>query len=136
MAKTTKRRYEQAMSSAAALRARSLRNNASPPERQLWHFLRTLRKEGYHFRRQAPLRGYFLDFVCYSHRLVIEVDGSQHGTEGQAEHDALSDKVLSREGFSTLRFPAISSSPNCVPRPAETGRVSRLGFWGRGIDMR
>jgi very-short-patch-repair endonuclease len=71
-----------------------------------------LRKDGHHFRRQAPLRGYFLDFVCYSCRLVIEVDGSQHGAESQAEHDALRDKVLSREGFSTLRFQAIDVMQN------------------------
>jgi very-short-patch-repair endonuclease len=51
-------------------------------------------------------------FVCYSHRLVIEVDGSQHGAESQAEHDALRDKVLSREGFSTVRFQAVEVMQN------------------------
>ncbi len=100
------------MNSPATLRARSLRHNASPPERQLWHFLRTLRKEGQHFRRQAPFRGYFLDFVCYSHRLVIEVDGRQHGADSQAEHDAIRDSVLTREGFSTLRFQAMDVMQN------------------------
>ncbi|MFD2270610.1 DUF559 domain-containing protein [Undibacterium arcticum] len=30
------------------------------------------------FRRQHPFENYILDFVCLEHRLVIEVDGSQH----------------------------------------------------------
>jgi very-short-patch-repair endonuclease len=100
------------MNSAATLRARALRNNASPPERRLWRFLRTLRKEGWHFRRQAPIRGYFLDFVCYSHRLVIEGDGCQHGTDLQAGHDTIRDAVLAREGFSTLRVQATDVMKN------------------------
>ena len=71
---------------------------------RLWGFLRTLRRDGRHFRRQAPFRGYILDFVCYANRLVIEVDGARHGTEGQLNHDAVRDAVLAREGFRTLRF--------------------------------
>ncbi len=85
-------------------RARALRRDATPPERLLWTYLRRLRADGYHFRRQAPFRGYVLDFVCYGQRLVIEVDGAQHGTGAQRAHDAVRDAVLTREGFRTLRF--------------------------------
>jgi very-short-patch-repair endonuclease len=35
---------------------------------------------------------------------VIEVDGSQHGDDIQAEHDAIRDRILTREGFRVLRF--------------------------------
>jgi very-short-patch-repair endonuclease len=87
-------------------RARALRRDATPPERLLWSFLRTLRPEGHHFRRQAPFRGYVLDFVCYGKRLVIEVDGAQHGDEVRRAHDVIRDAVLAREGFVTLRFEA------------------------------
>jgi very-short-patch-repair endonuclease len=90
----------------AIAKARALRRDATPPERLLWSFLRTLRHEGHHFRRQAPFRGYVLDFVCYGQRLVIEVDGAQHGGPGQCAHDAVRDGVLAREGFRTLRVPA------------------------------
>lgn len=76
----------------------------SEPEVILWVRLRRLREQGFRFRRQAPFRGYFLDFVCFSRRLVIEVDGSQHGEEPQAEHDLVRDRVLTREGFRVLRF--------------------------------
>lgn len=88
----------------AIARARSLRRDATPPERLLWGFLRTLRPHGHHFRRQAPFCGYFLDFVSYRDWLVIEVDGEQHGSERGQAHDARRDGVLAREGFRTLRF--------------------------------
>ena len=88
----------------AILRARTLRRSATPPERQLWTFLRTLRPEGHPFRRQAPFRGYILDFVSYPDRLVIEIDGAHHGNEAQAAHDATRDQVLTSQGFRTLRF--------------------------------
>jgi very-short-patch-repair endonuclease len=88
----------------AILRARALRQAATPPEIRLWSFLRTLRAEGHHFRRQAPFGSYVLDFVSYRDRLIIEVDGAQHGTGEQMARDALRDAVLAREGFATMRF--------------------------------
>jgi very-short-patch-repair endonuclease len=76
----------------------------TPQEIRLWVRLRALRSEGFHIRRQAPFRGYFLDFVCFDRRVAIEVDGPQHTELGQAAHDAFRDQVLRREGFQTLRF--------------------------------
>lgn len=84
-------------------RARDMRRSMSGPEVILWSRLKRLRARGWHVRRQAPFRGYFLDFVCFSRRLVIEVDGSQHAEDGQAAHDKVRDRVLAREGFETLR---------------------------------
>ena len=85
-------------------RARELRRNMSEPEILLWSRLRHLRSHGYPFRRQYPFRGYYLDFACLSRRLVIEVDGFQHGDDRQAEHDAVRDRILRRHGFEVLRF--------------------------------
>jgi len=85
-------------------RARQLRGNMSEPEVILWSRLKLLRERGFHVRRQAPFRGYYLDFVCFSHRLVIEVDGSQHADDRQAEHDAVRDAILARHGFRVMRF--------------------------------
>ena len=68
----------------------------------MWVGLKRLRAEGFHFRRQSPFRGYFLDFVCHSRRLVIEVDGASHAH--RLVHDAMRDAVLAREGYRTLRF--------------------------------
>jgi very-short-patch-repair endonuclease len=44
-------------------RARQLRNSRPDTERLLWWKLRELNARGYHFRRQIPMRGYFLDFA-------------------------------------------------------------------------
>jgi very-short-patch-repair endonuclease len=73
-------------------------------EVKLWSRLKKLRSEGYRFRRQAPFRGYYLDFVCFTRRLVIEVDGGQHGEDEARTHDEVRDAVLRREGFRVLRF--------------------------------
>ena len=85
-------------------RARELRNSMSPPEVLLWSRLKRLRAQGFHFRRQTPFRGYYLDFVCFSRRLVVEVDGGQHAEDEAARHDAVRDAVLRREGFQVMRF--------------------------------
>jgi very-short-patch-repair endonuclease len=74
------------------------------PEVILWSRLKHLRAQGFHVRRQAPFRGYYLDFVCFERRVVIEVDGGHHGEAAQATHDEIRDGVLRREGFQVLRF--------------------------------
>ncbi len=85
-------------------KARAMRKSLTPPEARLWVRLRSLRAEGFHFRRQAPLRGYILDFVCFDRRLIVEVDGASHGEDDRARKDRVRDAVLAREGFLTLRF--------------------------------
>jgi very-short-patch-repair endonuclease len=77
----------------------------SVQEVRLWVRLRALRADGFHFRRQAPLLGYFPDFLCMSRRLVVEVDGPHHEELEQRDHDVRRDQVLASSGFQTLRFP-------------------------------
>ena len=90
---------------ATIAKARAMRKAMSPPEARLWVALRLLRKAGYQFRRQHPLRSYFLDFVCLNRRIIVEVDGSSH--EGRGGWDATRDAAMARLGFKTLRIPAI-----------------------------
>jgi very-short-patch-repair endonuclease len=85
-------------------RARAFRSNLTRHEARLWGWLKSLRSDGFHFRRQAPFRGYYLDFVCFSRRLVIEVDGASHGGLAQQAHDTVRDAVLRREGFFVMRI--------------------------------
>jgi len=75
------------------------------PEVRLWARLKRLHDAGYHFRRQRPFRGYYLDFVCIDRKLVVEVDGAQHNGPRQAEHDGVRDAVLQKAGYTVLRFP-------------------------------
>ena len=54
--------------------------------------LRTLRADGFHFRRQVQLGPYYADFVCHSAKLVIEIDGDTHGSPEQMEFDRKRDR--------------------------------------------
>ena len=84
--------------------ARRLRKRMTPQEVKLWVHLRSWRERGYHFRRQSPRQGYVLDFVCLKRKLVVEVDGGQHGYHAHAVRDRERDAVLhEREGFRVLR---------------------------------
>ncbi len=85
--------------------ARALRKRMTRQEVGLWRELRAYRgARGWHFRRQAPFRRYVLDFVCFDARLVVELDGSQHGEPHHAVRDAARDALLSAQGFEILRF--------------------------------
>ena len=85
-------------------RARALRTNATPPERQLWKLLKGFNANGYHFRRQVPIGRYFADFACHHPKLVIELDGDTHGTDGAIAHDARRDAFLRSAGYAVLRI--------------------------------
>ncbi len=81
---------------------RALRNNISDAEQVLWHLLRGHQISGLKFRRQHPFGDDILDFVCLENRLVIEVDGGQHGK--QAAYDENRTQKLQAAGFRVLRF--------------------------------
>ena len=70
----------------------------------MWVHLRSWRKRGFHFRRQAPRGGYIVDFVCLKHRLVLEIDGGQHNFDSHHARDVVRDRTLGRGGFRVLRF--------------------------------
>ena len=82
--------------------ARTLRNNATPAERLLWQQLRLLKQEDRHFRRQVPIDRVIVDFACHACKLIIELDGGQHG-EAIVYDDARA-KILETHGYRVLRF--------------------------------
>jgi very-short-patch-repair endonuclease len=89
----------------ARANAPRLRKSMTDPEKRLWWHLRTrLPMNGTHFRRQMALGPYVVDFVCLEHRLIIEVDGDQHGTDAAIAYDARRDAYLAADGFRMLRF--------------------------------
>ena len=94
--------------------ARALRKRPTLAEAKLWRELRQLRRQGYHFRRQAPLEDYIVDFVCFGQRLVIEVDGIQHDTADGRAADAARDAKLRANGFDVLRFRNSDVRDNCA----------------------
>ena len=76
----------------------------TPEEVKLWVNLKALNRNGTHFRRQSPVEGYILDFVEFKHRLIIEVDGSQHGMGSSERRDRIRDVHFMKAGFRVLRF--------------------------------
>ena len=120
--------------------ARRMRANPTDSESRLWWALRG-RQTGAKFRRQMPVGRYIADFACLSHRLIVEVDGSQHGETNlydqrrnhwMTEHDFLvlrfgNDSVLHElEGVLTIIAQALAAHPQVPPpvSPPSRGTVS------------
>jgi very-short-patch-repair endonuclease len=76
----------------------------TPQEVKLWVHLRALKDQGLHFRRQVPREGFIVDFACLKSKLVIEIDGAQHGEPCNSQKDAERDTILAEAGFKVLRF--------------------------------
>ena len=83
-------------------RAKKLRREMTPAENILWKELRTNKLDGFHFRRQQVMDGYFADFYCHQHALIIEPDGDIH--EFQKDYDADREAHLVARGFRIVRF--------------------------------
>ncbi|MGL4243487.1 MAG: endonuclease domain-containing protein, partial [Beijerinckiaceae bacterium] len=84
--------------------ARALRQRMTRYEVKLWLRLRELSVQGLRFRRQVPVNGFIADFACHASKLVVEVDGDQHGFDANRAADERRDAVLSGLGFLTMRF--------------------------------
>ena len=82
--------------------AKELRREMTPAETTLWKHLKANRLNDLHFRRQQIVHGYFVDFYCHQHELIVEVDGGVH--EFQHEYDAEREENLKALGFRIVRF--------------------------------
>jgi very-short-patch-repair endonuclease len=56
------------------------------------------------FPSPSPDRPYVADFACMAARLIIEVDGSQHGDIAVKARDDVRTQWLEREGYRVIRF--------------------------------
>jgi len=83
-------------------RAKKLRREMTSAEKILWKELRANKLQGLHFRRQQIIHGYFPDFYCHQHELIVELDGGIH--ELQKEYDAEREEYLIALGFRIIRF--------------------------------
>jgi crossover junction endodeoxyribonuclease RuvC len=70
-------------------------------EKRLWQVLRN-GQAGAKFRRQQPIEGYVVDFVCFERRLIVELDGGQHADAD--EYEVRRATCLEANGFTILRF--------------------------------
>ena len=81
----------------------NLRKSMTEEERKLWYLFLSVIK-GTKFRRQKVIGKYIVDFYCEKHKLVIEIDGTQHFYEKGQEKDKERDKFLKDLGLTVLRY--------------------------------
>jgi very-short-patch-repair endonuclease len=79
--------------------ARALRKRMTPQEVKLWVRLREHKPLSFHFRRQAPIDHTIVDFASFGSRLIIEVDGGQHGMPEGARSDRAVTNSCDRRAF-------------------------------------
>ena len=83
--------------------ARLMRAQPTDAERILWQRLRhDVALTGSHFRRQALIGRFIVDFVSRKAKLVIELDGGQHDEQRVA--DAKRTQQIEAKGYRVLRF--------------------------------
>jgi very-short-patch-repair endonuclease len=82
--------------------AKSLRTHQTDAEKALWYQLRGGRFCGLKFKRQVPIDRYIVDFVCFDHKVVIELDGGHHAD--QVSKDLQRDLALQNLGYLVLRY--------------------------------
>ena len=81
-----------------------LRQQPTPFETRFWLLIAPLREAGGHFRKQAPIGRYVVDFVCHRAKLIIEIDGDSHFTDEGMARDEVRTAFLVGEGYRVLRF--------------------------------
>src|SRR6266436_1438808 len=85
-------------------RAKQLRQAMTRAEMLLWRYVKANRIDGLGFRRQVPIKNYIADFVCFSAKLVIELDGESHDFEERQKSDQSRDAFFESEGLQAPRF--------------------------------
>jgi very-short-patch-repair endonuclease len=83
-------------------RARQLRQRRTDAEIAVWQRLRRKQLDNARFRQQVAIGPYIVDFLCLSHRLIVEIDGGQHATNVMA--DATRTAWLESQDFHVMRF--------------------------------
>lgn len=80
-------------------------NRKKPTEAEsiLWDYLKG-NTIGVHFRRQHIIGQFIADFVCLSHKLIIEIDGKYHQLPEQQVTDEERTEWLESKGFTVIRF--------------------------------
>src|SRR5262249_28927985 len=85
-------------------RAKELRQAMTRAETLPWRHLKAHYVDELGFRRQVPMQNYVADFVCYSARLVVELDGESHDFDSRQRQDEKRDAWFASQGYLVLRF--------------------------------
>jgi very-short-patch-repair endonuclease len=82
--------------------ARALRRRLTDAEKVLWKHLRKSSLEGVKFRRQQPIGPYVVDFISFSKKIIVEVDGGQHAVNWKKDQER--DQYFLDKGFHVKRY--------------------------------
>jgi very-short-patch-repair endonuclease len=83
--------------------AQRMRAQPTDAERVLWQRLRhDIELAGSHFRRQAVVGPFIIDFASRKAKIVIELDGGQHNS--QQDSDSSRQRQIEAAGYRVLRF--------------------------------
>jgi very-short-patch-repair endonuclease len=85
-------------------KSKAMRSEMTHQERIIWRLLRDGELSALNWRRQVAIGNYIVDFISHSARIVVEVDGAQHGEAKQIDHDISRTAWLNAEGYQVLRF--------------------------------
>ena len=84
--------------------ARDMRSHPTSAEAYIWNLVRAKRFLHLKFRRQHVIAPYIVDFYCSEIRLVIELDGAQHGSAEGRMYDAERTLFLNALGLTVVRY--------------------------------
>ncbi|NNG99396.1 DUF559 domain-containing protein [Acinetobacter sp. ANC 5414] len=84
--------------------AKSMRQSTTDAEHLMWQVLRAKHFMNLKFRRQHIVAPYIVDFYYHELSLVIELDGSHHGTNDAIEYDAERTKFLEALDLKVARY--------------------------------
>ena len=71
-------------------------------EKRLWYAF--LSKLPLTVNRQNVIGPYIADFCCCEKKLIIEIDGSQHGKPENMEYDIKRTAYLEKLGYTVIRY--------------------------------
>ena len=100
----SKRPYNHSAALSTFEKAKNLRRDSTPAEKQLWKMIRGRELKGFKFRRQHPLLYFVADYYCHQALLVIELDGDIHELPDVKQYDKQREEKIKELGITVLRF--------------------------------
>src|SRR5512138_2305200 len=102
--------------------ARDQRATANEFARTVWQWIRNRQVCRQKFRREYAIPPYTADFCCVELRLILEIDGADHLTEGGRQRDRVRDDFLNRRGYRVMRifgYDVLREPGSCLARITE-----------------
>ena len=84
--------------------AREARKNQTVGEMAFWNLTSSDELKPFKFRRQHIIDIFIADFISFSHKLIVEIDGGYHQRVDMQLSDAERSALINQNGFTVIRF--------------------------------